>query len=148
MIIANEYGSCPVEQAPHQIEKLRVFPLSINFGKKTAMRLALHLLKQPKDDTHLLSESLKKLREDKIFRNAMIENGLLRAEETKPEVMVKKWRNLIENKAIPMYHHWCTISDSAKQNFFQRHYLNYLSSRLEQFSIQSTKKWHKLTRKK
>ncbi len=36
-------------------------------GKRTALRLALHLLKQPKENTHLLSEALKALREGVIF---------------------------------------------------------------------------------
>lgn len=33
-------------------------------GKRTALRLALHLLKQPKEQTQLLAQSLEKLRED------------------------------------------------------------------------------------
>ncbi len=53
-----EYPSKLIEEAVNEISKLP------GIGKKTAIRLALHLLKQPKDDTHLLSESLKKLRED------------------------------------------------------------------------------------
>ena len=36
-------------------------------GKRTALRLALHLLKQPKENTHLLSDSLKALRDGVIF---------------------------------------------------------------------------------
>ncbi len=53
-----EYPSKLIEEAVNEISKLP------GIGKKTAIRLALHLLKQPKDDTHLLSESLIKLRED------------------------------------------------------------------------------------
>ena len=36
-------------------------------GNRTALRLALHLLKQPKENTHLLSDSLKALRDGVIF---------------------------------------------------------------------------------
>jgi recombination protein RecR len=36
-------------------------------GKRTALRLALHLLKQPAEQTHLLAEALQKLREDIVF---------------------------------------------------------------------------------
>ncbi|MEQ9301459.1 MAG: recombination mediator RecR [Cyclobacteriaceae bacterium] len=53
-----EYPSKLIEEAVNEISKLP------GIGKKTAIRLALHLLKQPTEDTHLLSESLKKLRED------------------------------------------------------------------------------------
>lgn len=53
-----EYPSKLIEEAVNEISKLP------GIGKKTAMRLALHLLKQPIDETRLLSESLRKLRED------------------------------------------------------------------------------------
>lgn len=36
-------------------------------GKRTALRLALHLLKQPKEQTQLLSKSLSDLREGVVF---------------------------------------------------------------------------------
>lgn len=36
-------------------------------GKRTALRLALHLLKQPADQTQQLAEALQKLREDIVF---------------------------------------------------------------------------------
>ncbi len=53
-----EYPSKLIEKAVNEISKLP------GIGKKTAMRLALHLLKQPAEETHLLSESLQKLRDD------------------------------------------------------------------------------------
>ena len=53
-----EYPSKLIEEAVNELSKLP------GIGKKTAMRLALHLLKQPAEETHHLSESLKKLRDD------------------------------------------------------------------------------------
>ena len=52
-----EYPSHLVEKAVEEIAKLP------GIGKKTALRLVLHLLKQPLDSTVNLSDSLKKLRE-------------------------------------------------------------------------------------
>ncbi|RED99810.1 recombination mediator RecR [Marinoscillum furvescens] len=52
-----EYPSKLVEQAVEEISRLP------GIGKKTALRLALHLLKQPESQTAALSESLKDLRE-------------------------------------------------------------------------------------
>ena len=52
-----EFSSKLVEQAVEEISKLP------GIGKKTALRLALHLLKQPEDQTLLLTQKLKELRE-------------------------------------------------------------------------------------
>ena len=52
-----EFSSKLLEQAVEEISKLP------GIGKKTALRLALHLLKQPKDQTLLLTNKLKELRE-------------------------------------------------------------------------------------
>lgn len=53
-----EFPSKLVEKAVEEISKLP------GIGKKTAMRLALHLLKQPEESTVDLSVSLKELREN------------------------------------------------------------------------------------
>lgn len=53
-----EFPSQVVERAVEEIAKLP------GIGKKTALRLALHLLKQPKENTHHLSDALKDLREE------------------------------------------------------------------------------------
>lgn len=53
-----EYPSKLIENAVEEISKLP------GIGKKTALRLALHLLKQEKEDTQNLSEALIQLRED------------------------------------------------------------------------------------
>ena len=52
-----EYPSQLVEKAVEEIAKLP------GIGKKTAIRLTLHLLKQPKESTSALSSALKELRE-------------------------------------------------------------------------------------
>ncbi len=52
-----EYPSQLVERAVEEISKLP------GIGKKTALRLTLHLLKQPEESTLLLSDALKELRE-------------------------------------------------------------------------------------
>ena len=53
-----EYPSQLVERAVEEISKLP------GIGKKTALRLALHLLKQPENSTQDLSAALKDLREN------------------------------------------------------------------------------------
>ena len=57
-----EFSSKLVEQAVEEISKLP------GIGKKTALRLALHLLKQPEDQTRLLTEKLKELRHHRAAR--------------------------------------------------------------------------------
>lgn len=64
--------------------------------------------------------ALKRLRDDKTFRNAMVENGWRRAEKTKPEQLVKQWRSLITDVAVPAYERWCNSSNWSRQSLFQR----------------------------
>lgn len=56
-----EFSSKLLENAVYEISQLP------GIGKRTALRLALHLLKQPKDQTNALSNSLLKLREEIKF---------------------------------------------------------------------------------
>lgn len=58
-----EYPSQLVERAVEEIAKLP------GIGKKTALRLALHLLKQPQNTTSDLSDALKELRENIKYCN-------------------------------------------------------------------------------
>ena len=53
-----EFSSKLLEQAVEEISKIP------GIGKKTALRLALHLLKQPEDQTLRLTQKLKELREN------------------------------------------------------------------------------------
>ncbi|KOS06381.1 recombinase RecR [Flavobacterium akiainvivens] len=56
-----EMSSKLLERAVAEISQLP------GIGKRTALRLALHLLKQPADQTQQLAEALQKLREDIVF---------------------------------------------------------------------------------
>lgn len=58
-----EYPSKIVERAVEEISKLP------GIGKKTALRLALHLLKKPEESTHDLSKALVELREQTTYCN-------------------------------------------------------------------------------
>ncbi len=46
------------------VDEISLLP---GIGKRTALRLALHLLKQPKENTLMLSNALNSLRENIIF---------------------------------------------------------------------------------
>lgn len=56
-----EMSSKLLEKAVAEISQLP------GIGKRTALRLALHLLKQPEEHTRLLAEALQKMREDIVF---------------------------------------------------------------------------------
>ncbi|MEK9739781.1 MAG: recombination mediator RecR [Flavobacteriaceae bacterium] len=56
-----EFSSKLLENAVHEIAQLP------GIGKRTALRLALHLLKQPEEHVHELASSIVRLREKVIF---------------------------------------------------------------------------------
>lgn len=56
-----EFSSKLLENA---VNEMAQFP---GIGKRTALRLVLHLLKQPKEHTHKLSQSLLQMRDEIIF---------------------------------------------------------------------------------
>ena len=56
-----EFSSKLLEKA---VQEIAMLP---GIGKRTALRLALHLLKQPKEHTKSLSEALTSLREEVVF---------------------------------------------------------------------------------
>jgi len=56
-----EFSSKLLEKAVHEMSQLP------GIGKRTALRLVLHLLKQPKDQTAFLSEALTQMREEVKF---------------------------------------------------------------------------------
>ncbi|MFB2936853.1 hypothetical protein ACE1B6_16510 [Aerosakkonemataceae cyanobacterium BLCC-F154] len=73
--------------------------------------------------------ALKRLRDEQNFRNAMVENGRIRSEETQPNKVVKKWRNFLIEKAVPVYEKWCNTTRWKqkilfKQQFFSLKMLN------------------------
>ncbi len=66
--------------------------------------------------------ALKRLRDDKALRQAMIENGRIRAEEFQPSSMTAGWRNFLTDVAVPAYERWCAASDWDRQSFLMRRY--------------------------
>ncbi|MCL1463324.1 hypothetical protein [Argonema galeatum] len=67
---------------------------------------------------------LKRLRDDKEWRHAMVENGFRRAEETQPEMVVKRWRSFITEVAVPAYERWCNASNWTRQSLLQRQFIS------------------------
>ncbi|MFB2919453.1 MULTISPECIES: glycosyltransferase [Aerosakkonema] len=68
--------------------------------------------------------ALVRLRDDKNLRHAMVENGRVRAEETQPENLVKRWRNFLTDVAVPAYERWCSASNLSRQTLLQRQYID------------------------
>ena len=62
--------------------------------------------------------SLRQLRDNKELRRAMVGNGLIRAQETQPDKMVKRWQDFLINVAVPAYRDWCLMPDWQQQLFF------------------------------
>ncbi|BAZ40635.1 hypothetical protein NIES4101_65960 [Calothrix sp. NIES-4101] len=62
--------------------------------------------------------SLKRLRDNKELRHAMVENGYLRAKETQPDNMVARWQSFLTNVAVPAYKNWCSMPRWEQQLFF------------------------------
>ncbi|PSM47428.1 hypothetical protein C7Y66_19770 [Chroococcidiopsis sp. CCALA 051] len=74
--------------------------------------------------------SLKRLRDNKEMRRAMVENGWIRAKETQSEQMVAKWQTFLIDSAIPAYKNWCSMSPWQQQVFFntRRSFLSFRPS--------------------
>lgn len=70
-----------------------------------------------------LFAALERLRDDKNLRQAMMENGRIRAEETKPAKIALRWRYFFTHVAIPAYDRWEGASNLSRQFFWQRRYL-------------------------
>ncbi|MBD2744811.1 glycosyltransferase [Coleofasciculus sp. FACHB-1120] len=64
--------------------------------------------------------ALKRLRDDKELRRAIVENGKLRAEELQPDRLVTQWRTFLTDIAVPTYERWCTASNSTRKVFLMR----------------------------
>lgn len=67
--------------------------------------------------------ALERLRDDQEWRYAIVENGILRAQETQPAQLVARWRNFITKIAVPAYERWCNASEGTRQMFLARRYL-------------------------
>ncbi|MBE9174997.1 glycosyltransferase family 1 protein [Synechocystis salina LEGE 06155] len=69
-------------------------------------------------------DALKHLQVNLEWRNAIVENGRIRALETKPEKLVERWHVFLNNVAIPMYHNWCTTSFAKRKLFLLNRFMN------------------------
>jgi hypothetical protein len=67
--------------------------------------------------------ALKQLQNDSKLRQMMAENGRVRAKETNPENLVKRWSGFIEEIAVPAYERWRSAPELARQMFLTRRYL-------------------------
>jgi len=68
-------------------------------------------------------QALAKLRENPELRRKIIQNGQLRAIETSPAQLTKRWQTFLETVAIPAYHHWCVSPNLVRQSFLLRRQL-------------------------
>ncbi|MEB3280485.1 MAG: hypothetical protein VKK42_16355 [Lyngbya sp.] len=91
--------------------------------------------------------ALKRLRDDKTFRQAVVENCRVRAQETTPPALIERWRDFINNKAIPAYEQWCSTSPQAQEAFFRAHYIDYLTTKAERVTQEVKRKGTRLLNK-
>lgn len=70
-----------------------------------------------------LTSALQRLRDDKKLRQAMVENGRLRAEETQPARIVTQWINFLTDIATPTYYRWYTASNWNRKIFLMGRFL-------------------------
>jgi hypothetical protein len=75
--------------------------------------------------------ALKRLRNDRELRQAMIENGRVRARETQVANLVNQWRDFITDVAVPAYDRWCAASRWTQQALLMRGYLSLKIYRLQ-----------------
>ena len=64
--------------------------------------------------------ALKRLRDDRDLRRAMVENGRRRAKDFQASKLVKRWRSLLTNELAATYTEWCGASANARANFLER----------------------------
>jgi hypothetical protein len=66
---------------------------------------------------------LKHLRDDRALRQAMVENGQMRAQATKPEQLTVDWQNFFQDIAIPAYEDWRSASPLKRQVYLSSRYV-------------------------
>lgn len=64
-----------------------------------------------------LIAALAKLKQDSDLRQAMVENGRIRAQETTPEALVNQWTSLLLNVCQPSYERWIQRRSIGHQQF-------------------------------
>ena len=63
--------------------------------------------------------ALKRLQNDLDFRKAIVENGRLRAQETKPENLVAQWQQFLIETVTPAYERWCSEANWSRQMYLK-----------------------------
>lgn len=67
--------------------------------------------------------ALKRLRDNPQMRQAMIENGRIRARETDSASLTTRWCHFLTDVATPAYYHWCQASSLQQKVFLMSRYL-------------------------
>jgi hypothetical protein len=80
--------------------------------------------------------ALKQLKENGELRSAMVENGKMRAAETSPDNMVKRWQTLLTEVTVPAYESWCGMSSWQQQMFFNARW-TFINSRPAYYNLKS-----------
>lgn len=60
--------------------------------------------------------ALQKLQAEPKLRQAMIDNGRMRAEQTQPQQIAQQWQQFLTEVAVPAYHRWCETSRLKQQS--------------------------------
>ncbi|MEB3884270.1 hypothetical protein [Lyngbya sp. CCY1209] len=77
--------------------------------------------------------ALKKLRDDVLFRQSMVENGRRRAYETQPNILTQEWIEFLTDVAVPAYHRWCSNPVLHRKRFFLKRQTALSADRLQRF---------------
>jgi hypothetical protein len=64
--------------------------------------------------------ALKRLRDEPELRQAMVQNGQVRAQETSIEQLTVQWTSFLTEVAMPAYYNWCKASAWGRQSFLVR----------------------------
>ncbi|UIE37511.1 glycosyltransferase [Leptodesmis sichuanensis] len=78
--------------------------------------------------------ALKQLKEDRELRSAMVKNGRMRAAETNPDNMVKRWQTFLTEVTVPAYESWCGMSSWQQQIFFNARW-TFINSRPAYYNL-------------
>ncbi|HAX87073.1 MAG TPA: hypothetical protein DCY91_12640 [Cyanobacteria bacterium UBA11370] len=75
--------------------------------------------------------ALKRLRDNPVLRQAMIENGHIRAEAIQPSIITQRWRKFLIDIAIPAYDDWCKQPPLVQQIILGYNYLGFALKRIQ-----------------
>lgn len=75
--------------------------------------------------------ALQQLKESPKLRKTLIENGKIRAKEIHPDKITQKWRDFLEQVAIPAFEEWCSKPQWMQNLILETRYLSLLRNRVE-----------------